>query len=248
MMRFKGPLLLLHAKLAHRIVRVVRILTKLEAHNLHLKRKLQMLSHKHWRDLVLKELGGMRKLKLWEAAQKRAMRRIAESAEKPHKPAPTQDPPWLYTAERMAESERLKARVRMCARACRPGGIVRGPYKVDFDGQFRLPPLPRRERAARQMKIYTQATISDYEFNAIPFEKELGFGPAIVWPVEFYAAIAIENEILAEQKSKDEQSAVPPKRDWHGIPTVPLDEVLDHKTRRDLFIIPMWEETPSAFQ
>ena len=182
---------------SRKIVRLIRTLTKLEGHNAQLKRKLDMLSHKPWRDCVLRELGGLRKLKLWEAAKARIEARAAAPVKRP-KP---QGPAWLYTAERIAESERLKARKRACARASHNPLIVRDKCKLDFEGQFRLAPLPRAKRGPRQMRVYTQNTIIEYDWNPVPFQEEKGFGPACVWPVEFYAAMKIEAEILAERES-----------------------------------------------
>ena len=173
---------------SRKIARLTRTLTRLETQNAQLKRKLDMLSHKPWRDCVLRELGGMRKLKLWEAAY----RRILMRASAPSKATPPQEPSWLYTPERIAESERLKARARYCMRATHNPLIVRDRFCVDFEGEFRLAPLPRGERATRQVKVYTENTIVDYDWNPAPIAKEKGFGPASIWPVEFYAAMAIE--------------------------------------------------------
>ena len=180
-----------------KIIRLIRSLTKFEAHNAHLRLKLDMLSNKPWRERVLKELGGMRKLKLWEAAKARIEARAAA----PVKQVKRKGPAWLYTAECIAESERLKARKRAVFRANHNPHIVRDRCKVDVEGDFRLAPLPRGERAPRQVKIYTANTIIDYDWNPMPFQKEKGFGPAMVWPIEFYAAMAIEAEILAERES-----------------------------------------------
>ena len=182
---------------AKKIMRLVRVADRLEAHNDQLKRKLDMLSHKPWREKVLKDLGGLRKLKLWDAAKARIEARA--SAPKPE--AKRKGPSWLYTPERIAESERLKARKRANVRAGHNPLIVRDRCKVDVEGDFRLAPLPRGERTARQIRVYTKNTIINYEFNPMPFQKEKGFGPASVWPVEFYAAMKIEAEILAARDS-----------------------------------------------
>jgi len=160
----------------------------LDTHNRHLALKLEMLINTSWRERVLKELGGLRKLKLWEAARAR----IAARAAAPSRPVLPLEPNWLFTPARMAESERLKARKREVFRAGHNSLIVRNRCKVDFEGEFRLAPLPRGECAARRMKVYTAKTIIDYDWNPMPIAKEKGFGPACVWPVEFYAAMAIE--------------------------------------------------------
>ena len=184
-------------RLTHKGRRLVRAFTQLDRHNILLQRKLNMLSNAAWRERVLQELGGLRKLKLWEAAKKRIEARIKARQETPRKAAPIreQTPAWLLTPERIAESERLKAHARLCGRATAHPLILRDRVKMDFDGMFRLAPLPRGPRRKRRVKVYTQNTIVDYDWNNIPFAKDTGFGPASVWPAEFYAAMAAEGDV-----------------------------------------------------
>ena len=60
---------------------------------------------------------------------------------------------------------------------------------------FRLAPLPRAKRqGVRQLTIYSELTIGDYNYNAMPVYKPDGLGIATVWPMEFYAAMALEVE------------------------------------------------------
>lgn len=191
------------------VARLVRVFTRLEAQNALLGRKLDMLGDKTWRERVLSDLGGLRKLGLWEAARKRAL----DKAQRPNKPIAEKNPAWLETPERVAESERLKARVRECGRATAHPRIFRDRYKMDFDGQFRLAPLPRAKRTSGQMTIYTQNTIVDYEWNNVPFAETEGLGPASVWPVEFYAAAKAEDE--AEDETGDEAGTL------HPLPVIP---------------------------
>jgi len=183
-------------RLTHKVRRLVRAFTQLDRHNRLLRLKLDMLSNAAWRERVLRELGGLRKLKLWEAARAR----IEARRNSPPRPKPVsiseQTPAWLLTPSRMAESERLKAHARLCGRATAHPLILRDRVKMNFDGLFRLAPLPRGERAKRRLKIYTQNTIVDYDWNNIPFAKETGFGPASVWPAEFYAAMATDDQIV----------------------------------------------------
>ena len=83
---------------------------------------------------------------------------------------------------------------------------------------FRLAPLPRAKRqGVRKLTIYSELTIGDYEYNAMPVYKPDGLGIATVWPMEFYAAMALEAEdqnaaskdviphtcILAQQNTPD---------------------------------------------
>jgi len=242
-------------RLAHKVARLVRALTRCEAHNHHLTRKLDMLVNKPWREQVLKELGGLRKLKLWEAAKARIEARAAET------PITLKDetPAWLLTPERIAESERLKTHARMCGRATAHPLIFRDRVKMDFEGEFRLAPLPRGERAKPQMKVYTEKSIVDYDWNNVPFGKDKGFGPASVWPIEFYAAMGMEAQsalsfvIPAQTRSDAEPGPNPedsvlrlgpasaPLRGSCGmtgqrnhIPLLPLSDVLSPKVRRDL--------------
>lgn len=175
-------------KTTQTILRLVRVFARVDAHNILLRRKLAMLANRAWRERVLSDLGGMRKLELWEAAQQRSAAQI--------RPRLTDNEditqPWLYTPERIAESERLKAHARKCMRASLHPNIVRDRVKVDFDGLFRLAPIPKGASRMRRVKVYTQNSITDYHWNPIPYAKDKGFGPAPVWPAEFYAAMSIE--------------------------------------------------------
>ena len=171
---------------------LVRHVKQFEAHNYLLTRKLDMLLDPAWRRRVLKELGGMRRLKSWEKAAARNLSGIKSPAREP-------GPIWLYTNARRAESERLKAHVRKCARACVSPGVLRDKIRVDFEGEFRLAPIPKGKGFARQEKIYTQGSICDYVFNAMPFYAHKTYGPATVWPAEFRAAAKAEAAILEQR-------------------------------------------------
>ena len=185
-------------KLTAKLNRLVRCYVKLHTHNEHLTLKLDMLLDKPWRERVLKELGGMSRLKLWEAAKAR----IEERRKAPPKPARKAEPSWLYTPERIAESERLKAYARKCGKATAHPRVFREPVRVDYDGLFRLAPLPRGERAPRQVVVYTANTISDYDWNNMLIAEPKGFGPAPVWPAEFYAAAEAEREVRDERETQ----------------------------------------------
>jgi len=241
-------------RLSYRLARLVKLFIRLDSHNRLLERKLSMLCHPTWRARVLRELGGMRKLILWEAAQKRFQERAAVH---PQRPEPYERA-WLRTPQRIAESERFKAHARMCAKACAPINIVRDRCKMDFDGMFRLAPLSRGTHGTtRQIKIYTQdSSISDYRYNAIPFAKIKGLGPATVWPVEFYTAMGVEvgaSEVTlsnlcipakAENQAPDSGHWIPKhlwdERNEVEIPSlIPLHAAIDRKTYRDIFENPV---------
>jgi len=180
-------------KLTHDVNHVIRLFVKFETQNTQLNMKLKMLLCKPWRTRVLKQLGGMRRLRSWEAAAARNAKPRKETGHNFDA-----DPIWLDTPERRAESERLKEHVKKCARACVSPNVVRDRIRMDFEGQFRLAPIPQGERRPRQEKIYTAGSICDYVFNAVPFYEDKGYGPAVVWPAEFRAAIAAEKAMSEE--------------------------------------------------
>ena len=180
-------------KLTHDVNHVIRLFVKFETQNTQLKMKLKMLLCKPWRTRVLKQLGGMRRLRSWEAAAARNAKPRKETGHDFDA-----EPIWLDTPERRAESERLKEHVKTCARACVSPNVVRDRIRMDFEGQFRLAPIPQGERRPRQEKTYTAGSICDYVFNAVPFYEDKGYGPAVVWPAEFRAAIAAEKAMSEE--------------------------------------------------
>ena len=230
---------------SYRMARTVKAYIKVLTHNDLLTRKLDMLANPIWRRRVLKDLGGLRKLKLWDKAFQRAQGDLPKRRVTPKDPEPV----WWRMPERIAISEQLKAHARRCAKACVSEGIYRDPYKLDCDGIFRLAPLPRAKRqGVRKLTIYSEQTIGEYEYNAVPVYKPDGLGIATVWPMEFYAAMALEAEdqsaaakdviphrcILAQQKIdpgsaglalvRDDNSEEPEDKDeWYDI----IDDMID---------------------
>jgi len=174
---------------SRRIARLIKAYVQIMTHNDLVTRKLDMLADPSWRARVLRDLGGLRKLGLWDKAFRRAQGDVPKRRVKPMALEPT----WWRTPERLIESERLKAHARDCAKACVSPYTYRDPYKLDNDGLFRLAPLPRGLHVSeRKATIYSQSTIGDYNFNAIPIYQPAGLGPATVWPIEFYAALKLD--------------------------------------------------------
>jgi len=179
---------------SRRIARTVKAYVKVATHNAHMERKLEMLLNPAWRTRVLDDLRGLDALHRWDEAVTRAQLRregyLAPRRERRGRCAPPiqEEPSWWRTPERIAESERLKAHKRDCARACANPLTLRDPYKMDRDGLFRLAPLPRQKEpqehsedgAIRQPVIYSAQTIGDYSFDAAPVFRAEGFGPAPV--------------------------------------------------------------------
>ena len=232
---------------SYRMTRTVKAYIKVLTHNDLLTRKLDMLASPIWRARVLKDLGGLRKLKLWDKAFQRAKGDLPQRKRRVTPKDP--EPVWWRTTERMALPEQLKAHARRCAKACVSEGTYRDPYKLDCDGMFRLAPLPRAKRqGARKLTIYSELTIGEYEYNAVPVYKPEGLGIATVWPMEFYAAMALEAEdqnaaakdviphtcILAQQNKdprsaglalvRDDKTEEPEDKDeWYDI----IDDMID---------------------
>ena len=177
-----------------RVARLVKAYVKVATHNAHLKRKADMLLSPAWRARVLKDLGGSEALIRWDKSVTRARLRH-EGYLAPLKRRHSQTPIGFNTPAHIAESERLKAHKRACAKACVPARERRDPFKMDREGLFRLAPLPRlgggQGAKTRAPKIYTQQTIEHYHYSAIPLYKPKGLGPAPVWPIEFYAAMGM---------------------------------------------------------
>ena len=193
---------------SQKLLRVIRVHNRLTGANILVRRKRDMLYNSAWRRRVLWGLGGRERLRRWDEMNARFMPRLeTKSAESLYGPV-DESPAWLNTPERIAESERLKAKVRNIRRATVNPHIVRDRVKTDFDGLFRLPPLPRKTRLPGTFKIYTQQTIGDYNWNPIPYAKQIGFGPACVWPAEFYAAMIADGEMTeAEAENHSPQSS-----------------------------------------
>ena len=148
--------------------------------------KAKMLRCPGWRARVIADLGGTRKLALWNAAMGRAIARersLRTSWEKPQaaQPAPVITPATIAAAKREAAR---RAHIRDCAKACANPRIFKDPFRVDQDGLFRLPPVPRVPMTGSR-----PATPCDYAYDARKLTKLTGaFAPAMVWPIEFYIA------------------------------------------------------------
>ena len=194
---------------SRKIGTVVRALIKAKMHNHHVDLKLRMLLNPQWRSRVLRELGGRHKLGLWMT---RLMRLEGRLPSQRRARLVQSEPVWWRSPEHIAQSEALKAHARLCAKACAPQGTYRDPFKMDREGQFRLTPLPRLlSGQPRKAVIYTQLTISDYNYNAVPVYRPQ-IGPASVSPFEFIAAARMDKaeedsfDIISDARSLDLES------------------------------------------
>jgi len=133
-----------------------------------------MLLRPSWREKVIADLGGWKRLKRW------AMRQAEiESA-----PPETAYETVFHPAEGPEEMAR-RARMRELMRPNVHPGILRDPYRIDFDGWFRLPP---------QLRLTNPIADADYEydFDPRPMANFIGIRtPITVWPDEFKAAAEV---------------------------------------------------------
>jgi hypothetical protein len=187
--------------LAHcrKVVKCVREFTRADWHNQQLELKLRMLASKTWRERVLKELGGEAALKRWDermsnyrvAIYLRAMG-LLEKSDAPKERV------WRKTAERIAKELWQIAHAQKCAKAAAHPLIFRDPFRVDFDGQFRLAAVLclRGTRRSPEVILATDPYYMErYEYDAMRVTKMTGFyAPVVIYPAEFRAAARVEEE------------------------------------------------------
>jgi hypothetical protein len=126
--------------------------------------KLDMLRHPEWRLKVIKDLGGIDKLIcLWK--------RLSE----PRQTFKRQVKKLTY------EEKQYREHIKRIAKVHAHPNIYRDPYRVDQDGEFRLPPMPRRASSKSNRKP------SPYNYDARPVVDFKGLKqPIMVWPDEFF--------------------------------------------------------------
>ena len=174
------------------IARAARALMAGKAQMAAAELKRKMLLNTAWRSRVIADLGGYRKLHLWQRARRRAaMRAALLSLSSPVENGGTR----RQTALPPAELTR-RAGIRDRARACAHPLIFKDPVKVDQEGQFRLPAIPR---APLPYALRSGARPHhSYEFDARPVKKQNKYAAAEpITPLEFYQAR--EAEIAAAQ-------------------------------------------------
>jgi len=144
------------------VVKCVRAYIRADWNNTQLDLKLRMLASKAWREGVLKDLGGEAALKRWDkrmSSYKVALYLRAMGL--PEKSDAQTETVWRKTPERIAKELRQIAHAKRCARATAHPLIIRDPFRVDFDGQFRLAPVPRL-KGTRRSPEEVLATDPDY--------------------------------------------------------------------------------------
>ena len=230
--------------LSRKTLRLMRLFIRAQQHNNCIKRKLDMLASAQWRARVLADLGGLRKLTLWEAAFGRAQIRNTRSAFAPNRLPLDHQPAWCYAPARKAESERLKAHTRDCAKACASPLIFRDQVQLDREGLFRLAAIPRGSyEGARERRIYSAGDIADYNYDAAALAPGVRLRPVSLWPAEFYAAMLAEDERMTDDVSSDyiRIPKISPLKTIAQMPaeTLPLQAFMGAKTYAALFETPI---------
>jgi len=134
-----------------------------------------MLLRPNWREKVIADLGGWKRLRLWTFRQE-ALEVVHTSKiyRPPDHPVPD------------AEELKRRARMRELMKANIHPRILRDPFRMDFDGWFRLPPQTRLKNPINEHPQYFDY---EYDFDPRPMADFRGIKtPITVWPEEFRAA------------------------------------------------------------
>lgn len=157
--------------------------------------KLNMLRHPEWRSKVLRDLGGRKALlRCWKA----------QFREKPKNKKERIKRRKLVLTE---EEARRRAHIRYCAKAALHPHVTRDPFKVDQEGEFRLPPV------ARHFTGKVDESPRDYEYRAEPLCDFTGLKtPIMVLPEEFMAFMDMDMDAEAEEKERETAPLLLPMR------------------------------------
>lgn len=161
--------------LARQLRRHVRVMIRVSQAHFRARQKMAMLLRPDWRETVIADLGGWSRLRLWTYRQ--------EALEVVH-PSKTYKPPD-HPAPDAEELER-RARMRELMKANIHPRILRDPFRMDFEGWFRLPPQTRLKNPINEHPQYFDY---EYDFDPRPMADFSGIKtPITVWPEEFKAA------------------------------------------------------------
>ena len=167
-------------RVTYQLRRHVRVLIQASQAHFRARQKTDMLLCPSWRERVISELGGWKRLRRW------AKRQAAIAAAPREKAYET----CLHPAKDDAERER-RALMRELMKANAHPLILRDPCRMDFDGEFRLPPQIRLVNPLADPDY-------DYDFDARPWADFSGVRtPITVWPEEFKAAAEARPHVKA---------------------------------------------------
>lgn len=180
---------------ARRVAKVTRELIKAETHNERVLLKWEMLLTPHWRERVLRELGGVKALKRWERLNDRAAKRRAGiTIVKPHaSPAQRQARAANLAKAKAALFEKRAKTPRRFYDDSHPN-IYKDPCKVDMKGQFRLAPIQRSKHKVKSQSV--RAATPRRDVTHVKYSK---IDPIPLWPQDY--EIVGEFEAAAQSSS-----------------------------------------------
>lgn len=148
-------------RLSRKVARAVRALIKAQTTAYQAQLKRAMLATPHWRARVLRDLGGKRALERWDERFAKAVQRQA------YETSPRKRP---LTCAQIAAYAWMKHKRQIGWTSLNLNGhprIVFDRVRTDFEGQFRLAPLPRRprktQRRARVMADHHQSRLTPHQ-------------------------------------------------------------------------------------
>ncbi len=160
--------------LARQLRRHVRVMIQASQAHFRRRQKIAMLLRPDWRERVIADLGGWKRLRRWTKRQAEIDAAPPEkSFERVFRPAGNE------------EEEERRAHMRELMKANTHPLILRDPCRMDFDGGFRLPP---------QARLVNPIADPDYDYDFDPRSLADFTGlktPITVWPEEFRAAAEI---------------------------------------------------------
>jgi hypothetical protein len=160
--------------LARQLRRHVHVMIQASQAHFRRRQKIAMLLRPDWRERVIADLGGWKRLRRW------TKRQAAIEAAPPDKAYQT----LRHPAADEEETAR-RARMRELMKANTHPLILRDPCRMDFDGWFRLPPQARLVNPIADPDY-------DYDFDPRPMADFSGLKtPITVWPEEFRAAAEV---------------------------------------------------------
>jgi hypothetical protein len=173
--------------LARQLRRHVRVMIQASQAHFRRRQKIAMLLRPDWRERVIADLGGWKRLRRWTKRQAAIEAAPPEKVyEKVFHPAADEE----EAARRAHMRELMKANTHPL--------ILRDPCRMDFDGRFRLPPQARLANPIADPDY-------DYDFDPRPMADFTGLKtPITVWPEEFRAAAEIK------PLEEENEAAVPP--------------------------------------
>jgi hypothetical protein len=190
--------------LARQLRRHVRVMIQTSQAHFRRRQKIAMLLRPDWRERVIADLGGWKRLKRWTKRQA-----VIEAA-----PPEKAYQSIRHPAADEEERER-RAHMRELMKANAHPLILRDPCRMDFDGWFRLPPQARLVNPIADPDY-------DYDFDPRPLADFRGIKtPITVWPEEFRAAAEVRPYASEEEREEEVASIkdVTPDTDPGSLPS-----------------------------